>query len=181
MDEQRDAPAEQPEFGPGGYLPDRASRRARKIVLRAPMGIQWVIGSLVVGVVVVVAGWLALRDTTPPAPYVEIPARLATGGAGVDLWVDPPGSDEDAIVVRSGARTRVFTWDGAATPPVLCEASGLLEATDGAWRLTGRGVAGTPSLVEHPVVVEDGTLYADPTTALDALPPDDAPATRGCD
>ena len=179
MDEQRDAPAEQPDFGPGGYLPDRASRRARKIVLRAPMGIQWVIGSLVVGVVVVVAGWLALRDTTPEAPYVEIPADLATGPAGVAAWTAPPGGDEDAIVVRSGARTRVFRW-GAEEPPVLCDPSGLLEAADGVWRLTGRGVDGTPSLAEHPVVIDDGTLYADPTTTLEPLPPDDADTERGC-
>ena len=181
MDEQRDAPAEEPEFGPGGYLPDRASRRARKIVLRAPMGIQWVIGSLVVGVVVVVAGWLALRDTTPQPPWVEVPPALAVGPPGVAPWTAPPGGSEDAIVVRSGARTRVFRWAGG-TPPVLCDASGLLEAPGGAtWRVTGRGLEDTPSLAEHPVLIDDGVLWADPTTTLDPLPPDPAPADRGCD
>ena len=75
----------------------------------------------------------------------------------------------------------MFAWEGDE-PPVLCDASGLLEAPDGAtWRLTGRGLGGTPSLVEHPIIVDDGVLYADPSTALDPLPPDDTPAERGCD
>ncbi len=178
MDEQRDAPADEPEFGPGGYLPDRASRRARKIVLRAPMGIQWVIGSLVVGLVVVVAGWLALRDTTPQAPYVEVPSAVAAAPGGVATWT-PDGADGEVLVVTSSNRPRAFAWDGGE-PPVLCEASGLLEAPEGAWRLTGRGLGGTPSLAEHPVVVDDGVLYVDPTTTIEAPAPDDAPAETGC-
>ena len=180
MDDQQDTPAEQPDFGPGGYLPDRASRRARKIVLRAPMGIQWVIGALVVGVVLVIAGWLALRDTTPQAPFVEVPSMLTSGTGGVSLWEDPPGGDADAIIVQSGVRVRVFAWDGGA-PPVLCGASGLLETEDGgAWRLTGRGLGGTPSLAEHPLTIDDGVVYADPTTRIDAPAADTAPADTVC-
>lgn len=180
VDQHPDAPADEPDFGPGGYLPDRASRRARKIVLRAPMGIQWVIGSLVVGVVVVVAGWFALRDSAPQAPYVQVPTELARGTDGVALWEDPPGGAVDALVVRSGARARVFAWDGAPLP-VLCDASGLLEAPDGgAWRLTGRGLGGTPSLSEHPIIIDDGVLFADPTTTIEAPPAGTAPADTGC-
>lgn len=180
MDEQQDGPAEQPEFGPGGYLPDRASRRARKIVLRAPMGIQWVIGSLVVGVVVAIAGWLALRDTTPEAPYEQVPAALVTAErGGVQLW-DPAGSETDAIVVTIGARTRVFAWPGGDLPSV-CTASGLIEGLDGAaWRPTGRGLGGTASLDEHPLVINDGIVYADPTTTIEGPASDPDRADTAC-
>ncbi len=173
-----ETPAEQPDFGPGGYLPDRASRRARKIVLRAPMGIQWVIGSLVVGVVVVVAGWLALRDTTPQAPYVEVPAAVVDAPEGVAIW-RPDGTSGEVLVVTGSNRPRVFAWEGTE-PPVLCSESGLLEAPGGAWRLTGRGLGGTPSLSEHPLVVDDGVLYVDPTTTIEAPAPDPDPAPTAC-
>ena len=174
-----DAPVQEPEFGPGGYLPDRASRRARKIVLRAPMGIQWVIGSLVVGVIVAIAGWLALRDTTPQAPYVEVPTAVADAPGGIATWT-PDGTDTEILVVTSSTRPRIFAWDGSQ-PPVLCGATGLLEAPDGsAWRLTGRGLGGTPSLAEHPLVVDDGVLYVDPSTTIDAPAPSDDPVETGC-
>lgn len=180
MDDQHDAD-DAPEFGPQGYLPERASRRARKIVLRAPMGIQWVVGSLVVGVVVVVAGWLALRDTTPGPPYELVPAELVTPTrGGVQLW-EPTGTDESAIVVTVGNRTRVFAWEGGDLPAVCLE-SGLVEGNDGrVWRPTGRGLDGTESLAEHPLVVTDGgVLHADPTTTITPLPSDPEPVERGC-
>lgn len=175
----RETLAEAPDFGPGGYLPERASKRARKIVLRAPMGLQWVIGALVVGVVVAVAGWFALRDTTPAAPYEPIPATVVEAAGGVALW-DPAGSPADALVVTVGNRSRVFAW-GADELPVLCDESGLLEAADGrAWRVTGRGLGGVPSLAEHPVAIHDGTVHADPSTTLDSLTPDPDPADTAC-
>ncbi len=175
----RETAAEAPDFGPGGYLPERASKRARKIILRAPMGIQWVIGSLAVGVVVVIAGWFALRDQAPTEPYVEVPAGLVEAADGVALW-DHGASSTEALVVTAGNRSRVFAW-GDGDVPVLCDESGLLEATDGrAWRLTGRGLGGTPSLVEHPVIIHDGVLYADPMTTLDPLVPDPDPADTAC-
>lgn len=178
VDEQN-AADEAPEFGPGGYLPDRASRRARKIVLRAPMGIQWVIGSLVVGLVVAVAGWIALRDTTPSAPFVQVPVELLEAPGGVALW-SPPGAADETLVVTVDNRTRVFAWPGDELPAV-CEESGLLEAADGtAWRLTGRGLGGTPSLAEHPLVVDDGVVHADPTTTLEPVTPDPDPPATAC-
>lgn len=179
----RETVTEPPDFGPGGYLPERASKRARKIVLRAPMGLQWVIGALAVGVVVAVAGWFALRDTTPSAPYTQVPELAVGAGGGVELW-QPDATGTEAIIVRSTARTRVFAWPGEGpgdASPVFCPESGLLEAADGrAWRLTGRGLGGTPSLAEHPVTIDDGVLYADPTTTLDPLTPDPDPAETAC-
>ncbi|HUG87123.1 MAG TPA: hypothetical protein VMM13_21320, partial [Euzebya sp.] len=53
-----DPAAQQPEFGPGGYLPARAAQRARKIVLREQMGLHWAVAA-------VVAGLLILAITIP--------------------------------------------------------------------------------------------------------------------
>lgn len=171
-----DAPVDRPEFGPGGYLPDRASRRARKIILRAPMGIQWVIGALVVGLVVLVAGWFALRDGAPGEPFVEVPGVI--GEASV---VTAP--QLDVIATDAGGRPRAFAWADGDTTVVYCDESGLLEAADGrAWRVTGRGVNGVPSLLPAPTVVHDGRFYVDPTTTLQPPAPDpDAVATACVD
>ena len=166
---------EQPEFGPGGYLPDRASRRARKIILRAPLGLQWVIGSLVVGVVVVVAGWLALRDPAPAAPFTEVPRVV-----GEQAVVHVP--DLDMVATGAGGRPRAFVWqEGTDLDLAYCEESGLLEATgDRAWRVTGRGVNGTPSLVPYRTAIHDGRFYVDPTTTLEPLTPDPDRVETAC-
>jgi len=143
------------EFGPSGYLPPKASARARKIVLRAPLGIQWVIGAVVAGIVVVVAGVLWLSQSGPPeAPFV---ATVAVTQVGDSVVLD----DLDALAVTAGGPVVVFAQ---ATDLALCEANGRVEGRDGVWSAsTGRGF-GTESLARHPTVVHDGILYVDPTT-----------------
>lgn len=169
-----------PDFGPTGYLPDRAARRARKIVLRAPLGIQWVVGALVVGVVVAVAGWFALRTFTPGPPFVEVPAEevatLTEDGAALVRV----GSLDVALVTVLG-RSRAFDWSSPSTDlPLYCRESGLLESADGAaWRATGRGLDGTTSLVELPSVTVDGRLFVDPTAPLPPLAPDTESSAAG--
>lgn len=163
-----------PEFGPRGYLPGRAAARARKIVLRAPLGLQWVAGALLAGVVVVVAGVVFLvRAGDPPGPpFVAVGAAVEVG----DLTTD---ADRDLVLVGAGGRIRAF-----AAPPdpalVYCPDSGHLESDVGVWAVTGRGLAGTPSLAQHPAVVIDGTLYVDPTTTAPGPPPSDDAVERGC-
>lgn len=171
------APGPGPEFGPGGYLPERASRRARKIVLRAPLGLQWIVGSLVVAVVVAVAGGVMLREQPPQAPYVHLRGLDPTMQEARVLGGAP--FDGAALFVGVG-RPRVFALptDQSVT---YCAESGLLEGSDGeAWRLTGRGVGGTPSLAEHPTVLFDGELWVDPTTTLAPPATDPADVSLAC-
>ena len=151
--------SDRPEFGPSGYLPERASKRARKIVLRAPLGLQWLIAAVIAGIAVIVAGALFLRgsDAPPPAPWVAVGAVSDVGAARV---VD----DLDVLLVGAGGRLRAFA---GATSIDHCEASNRLEAADGrVWSLTGRGLGGTESLDEHPSLVQDGTAYVDPTRTV---------------
>jgi hypothetical protein len=162
-----------PEFGPSGYLPERAAKRARKIVLRAPLGVQWIVAALVAGLVVVVAGALFLvRSSAPPgAPWVEV-ADVEEVGDSLVL------QDLDVLLVGAGGRIRAFA---DATDVGYCEPSNRLEAPDGrVWNLTGRGLGGTASLVEHPTLVQDGRLYVDPSRLADGPTPTDEPAEAAC-
>jgi hypothetical protein len=165
-------PADPLEFGPSGYLPERASKRARKIVLRAPLGLGWVLASAGAGVVVLVAGLLLLFQSGdgPGAPYVEVGEVAALGPAQVD-------ANLDALIVTAGGRVRAFA---DAADVGYCDASNRLEAPDGrVWSLTGRGL-GTASLSEHPTVVHDGVLYVDPTRAGAAADPSSETVPPAC-
>ena len=78
-----------PEFGPRGYLPERASKRARKIVLRAPLGLQWIVAAVVFGLLVLVAGVVWLNAGGPPgAPFVAA-GPVSAGGPSVERVESP--------------------------------------------------------------------------------------------
>ncbi len=166
-------PQQRPDFGPSGYLPDRAAKRARKIVLRAPLGLQWIVGALVAGAIVVVAGVLFLqsRDAPPPDPWVAVAPTSELSASTYDTEVD-------ALIVAAGGRPRAFV---GAQDVAYCVVSNRLEADNGGvWALTGRGLAGTPSLEEHPTLVSGGVLYVDPTRTSPAPSALTEPVTRGC-
>jgi hypothetical protein len=162
-----------PAFGPRGYLPDRAARRARKIVLRAPLGLQWVVGALAAGAVLLVAGAVLLGrgDAAPGPPWVALGPVAALPAAA-------PDPATDLLVVTVGGRLRAFE-----APPgtVYCAATNRLEHPDGrVWAVTGRGTGGTPSLVAAPTLGVDGVGYVDPTVRLPGAEPLADPATPGC-
>lgn len=173
MSEPTERGTDTPDFGPSGYLPERASRRARKIVLRAPLGLQWMVAALVAGLVVVVAGVLFLqRSGDPPSePWTPVGEVAAISASRVE-------PDLDVLLVGAGGRVRAFS---DATDVAYCEASNRLESTDGrVWNLTGRGLAGATSLDEHPTLVQDGIAYVDPTRTTPGPAPSDDPAEPGC-
>lgn len=166
-----------PDAGPRGYLPPKAARRARKIVLREPMGLGWPVAAVVAMVVLVgvAVAFVVLRTGPPAAPFVAVGpvAAVPQGSAGV---LD--GAGTDVLVVRAGGRFRVFAAPGGA--PAYCDASRRLEAPDGAvWTLDGAAAGrGAASLTPLPSAVHDGTVYVDPTAPGAALPAagDESPA-----
>lgn len=167
------APDAAPGFGPSGYLPDRAARRARKIVLRAPLGLQWVVASLVAGVVVLIAGVLLLGrgGDAPGDPWLALGRVDALPASTVD---GPTG----LLVVHVAGRVRAFEAPEGVT---YCAASNRLEHPDGSvWALTGRGLAGTASLVPVPTLTVSGVAYVDPGAAGTPLDPVDDPAEPVC-
>jgi membrane-associated protease RseP (regulator of RpoE activity) len=163
-----------PEFGPRGYLPPKAAKRARKIILREQMGFGWPVAALVAALVVVVSGVLFIRgvEQPPAAPFVAIGAltEVPPGGAAV------LGSGTDrAVVTRVGGALRAF--GAPATNVLWCPESQRLESAGAAWRLDGRRTFGAgESLRPLPSVVYSGQVYADVTT--DAPPPAPAPDGR---
>ena len=170
---------EKPDFGPPGYLPERASKRARKIILRAPLGLQWVIGALVAGMIVVVAGVVFLQrsDDPPPEPWT-MTAEVAQLEASEVVELSSATGASEVLIVTAGGRVRAF-----ADPPEVayCAASNLLEAADGrSWNLTGRGLEGTASLDQHPALVQDGRLYVDPSTVTPGPEPTERTAATSC-
>jgi len=166
-------PPETPVFGPRGYLPDRAARRARKIVLRAPLGLQWVVAALVAGIVLLIAGLLVLgRAGSPPGPPWE------PLGPVEELAESSFDASTGILVITVAGRVRAFEApEGAA----YCTASNRIEHPDGrVWALTGRGLAGTDSLRPVPTLVVSGLAYLDPTAVGDPLDPMDTPAVPAC-
>lgn len=166
---------EQPDFGPGGYLPDRASKRARKIVLRAPMGIQWVVGAVVAGVIIVGAGllWLAQSDDPPGDPWVAI--------GSLEEIDDATLMDQIDVLIVATGRPRAFL--GAQELGLhWCAASAQIEGAGGqVWSPTGRArTAGSDSLQQHPTLVHDGTLYVDPTVTAPGPDPIVADTEPAC-
>lgn len=156
-----------PAFGPSGYLPERASKRARKIVLRAPLGMQWVWAAIVAGAIVLVAGLLFLsRADDGPRPPFEPVGPLVDVANGEVRTV----GGERMLLVTEGGRPRAFDVGGFEDAPAFCPASRRLETPDGVWSLTGRG-HGTPSLAEFPTIVSADVLYVDPTTTDPGPPP----------
>jgi hypothetical protein len=166
-----DGPA--PGFGPGGYLPDRAARRARKIVLRAPLGLQWVVAALVAGVVLLIAGLLALdRAGSPPGPPWQ---SLGTVEELPESAFDPATG---VLVVNIGGRVRAFE---APSGVMYCGPSNRLEHPDGrVWALTGRGHAGIASLRPVATLTVSGVAYLDRAAVGSPLEPSEIAAVPAC-
>ena len=149
-----------PEFGPGGYLPPKASKRARKIVLREQMGFGWPLAAVAAALLVAIAGgtYLYVSNQTPGPPFEAFGSvdQIEQGGAGTVRGI---------LVVRAGGAVRAFTDepDGIG----WCEASQRLETSDAVWTVDGRLVGGQgASLQPLRSVVFDGVLYVDTSTSL---------------
>ncbi len=168
------------EFGPRGYLPERAARRARKIVLREQMGVGWPLAALLAAVLVAGAGVVFLRTSNrppgPPFASVATLEQLAAGSATVATTDAGP-----VLVVRGGGRVRAFaapdraaSSGGASGAATWCPATDRIEASDGrVWSPDGRLVGGRgASLQPLRSVVFDAVVYVDPTTPLPAPVPD---------
>jgi hypothetical protein len=171
-----------PDYGPRGYLPERAAKRARKIVLREQMGLQWPIAAVVAAILVLLAGavFLATGTGPPEAPFSPVatidevdPRGAEVLAAGVPASEGLPAPAADIAVVRAGGGVRVFAVPDAEV--VWCAASGRLEHGDGSvWNPNGRlvgGGAGAGSLEQVAAQVYDGVLYVDVTARAPAAPP----------
>lgn len=187
---ERAATATAADFGPGGYLPERAARRARKIVLRAPMGLQWPAAAAVTAVLVAVVGLVYLMTASGPPgpPYVpagplgsvdprgsailEIPGLPAEHGADA-------AAVTEVLVVRGAGGLAAFA--APADRAEWCPDSGRIESGSQVWTAEGRLVGGDgASLRTVPVRVHDGVLYVDSTSPGPGVPAADRGEAPAC-
>lgn len=172
-----------PEFGPGGYLPPKAAKRARKIVLREQMGFGWPMAAVAAALLVAIAGGAFLYSfTRPPAyPFIEMQplTDVPVGGAAM---IEATAGPVPALVVRAGGTLRTFhAQDGSIR---WCAESARLETADGAWLPDGTLVYGDVlrSLVPLRSTVHDGVIYVDFESEIAPPPPalgDEPPVCRG--
>jgi hypothetical protein len=161
---------EQPEYGPGGYLPPRAAARARKIVLRERMGLHWPVAAVVAGVAILALTVpFVLASQGPPGPPAVAAGPLDAIDPAGDALLTVAGAE--VLVLRAGGVLRAF-----ADPPAgarWCPASRRIESGDGAvWTAEGRLLAGPgDSLRRVDVRAYDGELYIDLTAPTTPLPP----------
>jgi hypothetical protein len=172
--------SERPDFGPSGYLPPRAAKRARKIMLREPLGLQWAVAAVIAGLLVLVAGGaLVLRMSGPPgAPFVTAGQLSTIDPRGAK--VVPTSTGTEVLVVRAGGGVTVFASPERSVS--WCAASRRLESPDGAvWEPDGRLVGGRgQSLARLPAEVHDGVIYVDPTAEGQRRSPQPRSATPAC-
>lgn len=180
LDDRADRGPARPDPGPRGYLPPRAARRARKIVLREPMGLGWPIAAVVAMVVVLAVGvTFLITRTGPPGPPAVAAGPLDAVPQGAAGVVEPPGDSVRLLVVRAGGRLRVFQAQGEAVR--YCDESRRLEGDGRVWTLDGALVGGQgASLTPLPAQVHAGTLYVDPTRPGTALPAEPRGETPRC-
>ena len=168
-----DVPREDAEFGPRGYLPQRAAKRARKIVLREQMGTPWILAAMVAALIVAVAGALYLRtENRPPGPpFIAITSidRIPPLGTAVVEGLPPTSY----LISRAPGPGHAFVAPRAIVE--WCPQNRRFEGTDGSvWTVDGAlvGTAGTlsSSLRPVPAKVFDGQVYVDTSQAFDAPP-----------
>lgn len=168
-----------PEFGPRGYVPPQAAKRARKIVLREPMGLGWPVAAVVAGVLLVLLGvvFLLTRTGPPGAPFEPVAEVADVDPRGA--VVVPAGSGE-VLIVRAGGPVRAFAAPGSEV--AYCRASRRLESDAGTvWSVDGRHLGGPGrSLTPLPSQVHDGTLYVNVTEPLTAPPAATVGAEPAC-
>ena len=163
--------ATKPEFGPGGYLPPKASKRARKIVLREQMGTGWPLAAVLAAVLVAAAGgiYLYVSSRAPAAPFVALgPVTQVEPGAAGKMVSRQAGTA--AFVVRAGGAVRAFRSEPSDLS--WCPQSGRIENAASAWTPEGRLVYGEgASLQPLRSVVYDGVVYVDAQSLLPTPPP----------
>lgn len=167
------------DYGPRGYLPPRAARRARKIILREPMGLQWAIAAVVAGLLVLVAGVLLLtRSGSPGPPFIAAGDIAAFDPRGAGDLTLPDG--QTVLVLRGAGGVTVFAAPGDNVE-WCADRSRLTSPTGAVWQPDGRLVGGSgSSLTRLPSQVHDGTLYVDPGSPPAPLAPRPDAEPSGC-
>jgi len=123
---------------------------------RGRLGLSWVVASLLAGIVILGAGWLALSRSHPPGGSFVPVGSVTSFTPGTAREVDVPG----AFVGSAGGRLVAVLQEDGCT---LSVADGHYRDCRGAvYDLTGAGSGGCGSLDLLPLTPYRGTVYVDP-------------------
>ena len=118
---------------------------------RGTLGIQWVVGSIAVGLILVLAGsWAFLREPQPPFEKVE-----AFTAAEIDI-----GTSREAfagVYLGRVSEEQLFAVQEPANCPLELVPPGYLDCADRQYGLDG--VGHKTSLTRLPVEVHQGAIY----------------------
>ena len=124
---------------------------------RGTLGIQWVVGSIAVGLMLVLAGsWAFLREPQPPFEKVE---SFTADQVGV-------GTAREAfagIYLGRVSEEQMFAVAEPANCPLELVGDEYTDCADRKYGLDGVGHKG--ALVRLPVKVHHGAIYIDPSAA----------------
>lgn len=127
---------------------------------RGRLGLQWVVAPLVLGIVLVVAGWYFLRDTEPAPPWRPV----------AEVSSLPIGQGREALPgvlvgrLPDGRVVAVAAEPGCSLGP---SGGGYVDCNGTAFRLDGAPVTEGDALDLVPVQVYDGVLYANPEERIE--------------
>ncbi|MGH2711339.1 MAG: hypothetical protein ACRDH9_09075 [Actinomycetota bacterium] len=124
---------------------------------RGTLGIQWVIGSVAVGLLLVLAGsWAFLREPQPPFEKVEsFTAEEVEVGTAREAFA--------GIYLGRVSEEALFAVAEPANCPLELIPQGYLDCADRQYGLDGVGHKG--ALVRLPVEVHQGAVYIDTSAA----------------
>lgn len=127
---------------------------------RGRLGLPWVIAPLVLGVILVVAGWLFLRGGEPEPPWRAVgePSSLTVGEGREAL----PG-----VFVGRLADGRVIAVAEEPGCPLDPVPEGYEDCEGDTYTLDGTSVDGEDALDLLPVQVHEGELFVNPEQRLD--------------
>ena len=127
---------------------------------RGRLGLQWVVAPIVLGAVLLVAGWLFLRDTTPGAPWRPV-AEVSS------LTVDEGREALPGILVGRLPDGRVVAVAEEPGCDLAPSGEGYVDCDGSGFSLDGAPVTEGDPLDLVPVRVHGGVLYANPDERIE--------------
>jgi len=123
---------------------------------RGRLGLSWVVAALLVGLVILAAGWYALSRPHPPGGSFVSVGDASSFQAGTAREVYLPGT----FVASTGGRIVAVLQEDGCTLTVVD--GHYRDCRGAAYELDGTGSGGCGSLDLLPVVIYGGRVYVDP-------------------
>jgi hypothetical protein len=141
---------------------------------RGRLGLSWMLAALVVGLVLVVVGWIYFARSGAPGGSFQPVGKVASWREGTGRPAGLPG----VFVGRTGGTmVAVLQEDGCG---LRFDEGRYVDCRGVAYALTGRAPGGCGALDLLPVALYHGEVYVDPDHPLDRSPAPAPSSREGC-